>query len=386
MPRPAYQNTFRPNTEIGAGLANLTAALFPSRATAQELAEAEAKRALYAAQTEAGLANAGESTEKTRGFKIQNDAALLEPDTSRRATLFQTDAKQLEEARLAGIEVDVQNKILKAETPQEQERLTNIYLQMKRAAGAKDRYSMNANNVVLDQNTGGALNELNDLNQSKAMYGNDGEAVGLSRIGVNNSTIRLNNAKVGTESAQADKYRKDAAGTSSLVETYTGVDANGNPTFKLVPKDVNAVITKPPASKAGIKSFSIKDMNDVRNELNSNLGIYFDKNGNPTDDSQLPLDSETETMLVQEVMNEAQQTGNIPQALTSVVARLTGNGSNLVNSNEGAMRTTIDPFGIVPVPWKDPVAKKRGLPKKQQPVKPKQAPAIPDGWSVSEIQ
>lgn len=382
MPRPAYQSTFRPNTEYGQGFSQLVSALFPAKPTDLELSEAQAKNDYYAG-------NAEQSRAMSR--KAIAEAAMIEEQANAMRGLDPI-------LRAGGGNAEVLAKAIQqmAETTgynsaaQDPSKVAGFGM-LQAAKQGDALYGEGDNNTAFGLFNGAFTNEQNQLNQAEIeklkqqkLTGNYGSEVAPSVIGVNKSAAGLNSARAATEGARQQNLRASTnnigKSSNALVETYIGNDANGNPIVQLVPKNVNTLITKP-AQKAGtgkVFPVTIKDAN--------NLSLAIDElfNAGKTPDGQsrggLPLDPQLKQKIIGRAAEITRTTGNQPAALSAAIAETLGN-----NPEQSLEDYEVDDGG-----WFGSANKARRLkpsqPKAAIPLvgKPSIKP-IPDGWTVKVI-
>lgn len=320
MPNKAYVNSFQPNTAIGQGLQNITAAFFGAQQsqreadiTAQELAM---KQNYYGANAEQSRALA----QKALVEKAIQDDILRNRGFIKDPRLLAADGSidQLAKATQQYAETDQYNNA--AQNPSA---IPN-FGKLQAALGGKALYDNGLNNTTFGLFDGQVQNEGNALNQAEIekvlaqkLYGNDGSEVGKS-------VINLNKAKMGTESAQAAKYKADTDKVKQektqgkMVLSLDSINPDGTENYKYVPQEVGGVVKKNGTKAKDVKITTADEANKTLQLAQSLFGV----------------DQQSAIQLVSEASAEMRNTGDTTGALNNAFKRLSG-GQELVDNEDG---------------------------------------------------
>lgn len=314
MPNKAYVNSFQPNTAIGQGLQNITAAFFGAQQsqreadiTAQELAM---KQNYYGANAEQSRAAARKAIAESLGIENQNYNMGNMPQA------VQAGGGNAEQIAKALQQI--------AETEQYANAAKNpsaipSFGKLQAASGGKALYDKGINNTTFGLFDGTVQNEGNALNQAEIekvlaqkLYGNDGSEVGKS-------VINLNKAKMGTESAQAAKYKADTDKVKQektqgkMVLSLDSINPDGTENYKYVPQEVGGVVKKNGTKAKDVKITTADEANKTLQLAQSLFGV----------------DQQSAIQLVSEASAEMRNTGDTTGSLNNAFKRLSG-GQELV--------------------------------------------------------
>lgn len=272
MPRQGYQNTFQPNTPIGASLGNIANALFAAQGAQQDFDNQQFRNDAYTSQAQQNRAAADKLIAETLGLNNQ-EAAIAKLDPQLQAMGRNTNAEQIAKGLQQIAETKNYNSF-PVKTVQD-------FGALQAANQAKPLYDNGTNNTTFGLFDGTVKNEDNLLNKSVISYGNEGTEGGKSKKLVDDSVISLNKKKEGTESAQAGKYNAEAQkakrekvtnAKAKFTKTYIGDDADGYPMFETVLDDVGVQITKQPKGKQKAdkpNTATVQEINQLTKIINS---------------------------------------------------------------------------------------------------------------------
>jgi hypothetical protein len=161
-------------------------------------------------------------------------------------------------------------------------------------------------------------------NKGQPLYNTNSQGITTNLAGGQTVGSALTNSIVGEHTANSARAyaaaQKDRAETSigKLVTEYTGrVDENGVPIFnQRAQKPGESVRVLPAADympkKGDEKKYDVgfKTIGDIDGEINTQLGVAFDKDDNLLEGSALPLTSSAQTAIRSRAYNIYRETGN----------------------------------------------------------------------------
>lgn len=351
-----YVNTFRPTTQNGAVLAGLASMLFGNPAQeAKDAAAAELNQAhmdayeANAEQSRAAARKALAEEEATRNALEQRQqfatpesqlrqksaiAGLPVPMTQQYDKHFQTGAqfpmmlapdvlnalfdpanqRRYDTANRAMIDMEQANLNPKGnnfDLGQAMERLTAAETARRAAEGglptaALEQVYVTKGHPLYTDNAGTGLSQ-NSVTGAQIDRFNIMPTVAAK----NSAAAALNAERVRTEKSKQSKLsRSGSGGAGSLVQTYVGDDADGNPQFALIPKVEGATVTKTgkPEKTHGFSASDSKALDKMVADLFADT----------------PLDAKSKAAVTGRTSEIYQQSGNINTALSQAVQELTG--------------------------------------------------------------
>lgn len=359
MPRPQYINTYAPNTQVGASLAGLAQALFPSRLTQQEQAKLEAEARYINAGIGEREALARKNTLEGDGLELQVGAMRQIDDPYTLAGVLRSNSEQLQKAKKGEMLNEmIANTAVENDPVRQGQQLEFIHA-LQFADAGKNRFSMNSNNVTLDQLGGKVTNEDNDLNQSAITKNLEAASLDANRSGTEVARQKLYGAQ--TDKARADVTRQQQP---KMTQTFVGYDdVTGAPIYKNVALVEGGEIIKEPPKPAQNKPFPLtsKTQASIGSTIDAIFGFKKDEAGNTVEG--VPIDPALKLKIVSKAGQLYQATGNEPLAIEQAIAELTG-GQELVTEGDAGNGFT-DGFGL----WGTDT-RKQTLPRMVKPTKP----------------